>query len=50
VGIRRLGEEWASSPGLDLRELALPWVNFMMINDLVRGKALVVGRGDAAAC
>jgi hypothetical protein len=35
---------------LTFGELALPWVNFMMIDDLLQGKALVGGRGGAAVC
>ncbi len=44
------GEELRSSPGRDLRELALPWVEFIMIDDPVLGKALVGGRGRAGVC
>jgi hypothetical protein len=29
--------------------LALPWVDFIMIDDLLRGKALVEGQGSVAA-
>jgi hypothetical protein len=34
---------------LTFRELALPWVNFILIDDLLQGKALVEGHGVAAA-
>jgi hypothetical protein len=34
---------------LTFRELALPWVNSILINDLLQGKALVEGHGVAAA-
>jgi hypothetical protein len=43
--MKRPGEESSSSPRLDLRELALPWVLFSMIDEHVPGKASAVGRG-----
>ena len=44
------GEERDSSPRRDLRERQLPWVFLSMIDDLLRGKALVGGLGSAAVC
>jgi hypothetical protein len=41
----RPGEEQRSSPRLDLRELALPWAVFSMIDERVPGKAPAVARG-----
>jgi len=35
---------------LTFRELALPWVNFILIGDLFRGKARVEGRGLGGVC
>jgi hypothetical protein len=34
---------------LTFRELALPWVNFILIGDLLQGKALVESQGGAVA-
>jgi hypothetical protein len=50
AGIRCPGEEVDSSPRRDLRERQLPWVFLIMIDDLVRGKALAKGLDGAAAC
>jgi hypothetical protein len=50
VDIRCPGEEQRSSPGRDLRELALPWVFLSMIDDLLRGKALAGRRDGGVAC
>ena len=35
---------------LTFRELALPWVNFILIDDLLQGKALVEAHGSDAVC
>ena len=35
---------------LTVRELALPWVNFIMIDDLLQGKVLAKGHGGGVAC
>jgi len=35
---------------LTFRELALPWVKFIMIDDLLQGKVPVAGLGSVAAC
>ena len=42
--------ERSRSPLRDLtfRELALPWVNFIMIDDLLQGKAPARRRGSGA--
>jgi hypothetical protein len=50
AGIECPGEEEDSSPRRDLRERRLPWVFLSMIDDLLRGKALVGGRGGGVAC
>jgi hypothetical protein len=39
-----------SSPRLGLRELALPWVLFSMIDKRVRGKVPAVSRGVVDVC
>jgi hypothetical protein len=35
---------------LTFRESALPWVNFIVIDDLLQDKALVGDRGGVAVC
>jgi hypothetical protein len=47
---RRPGEEQMPLWDLTFREFALPWVNFIMIDDLLQGKAPVRRRGSAAVC